>query len=140
MRVLPDEFNASIWTGVYPAFSTDTLIEAACEADKIVAGTAGVARLMPMHFDRYEAHTLLAQHCRAAINALAPRHREVLTALVAGYSNKQIARLLGLSPRTVEVYRAAMMSRLHVATLAQSLYIAFMAGMVPSDAASLGAD
>jgi two-component system response regulator FixJ len=71
------------------------------------------------------------------VEALAPRQREVLAGLAAGYSNKQIAHKLGISPRTIEIYRAGMMSRLKVRTLAQALYIAFVAGLVPLETMSL---
>lgn len=79
------------------------------------------------------AYALLAEQCRARVENLAPRQRDVLTGLAAGRSNKQIAHTLGLSPRTVEIYRAGMMTRLNVRTLAQAMQIAFVAGLVPLD-------
>lgn len=60
---------------------------------------------------------------------LSPREREVLQALVAGQSNKEIARVLGLSPRTVEAHRAALMDRLGVKSLAQAIRLAIAAGV-----------
>ena len=83
------------------------------------------------------AYALLAEQCRARVEGLAPRQRDVLTGLAAGHSNKQIARTLGLSPRTVEIYRAGMMSRLQVRTSAQAMQIAFVAGLVPFDTMTL---
>jgi len=88
--------------------------------------------------DQAAAYALLAQQCRSKIDALAPRQREVLAGLVAGQRNKQIARMLGISPRTIEIYRAGMMTRLKARTLAQALHIAFVAGLTPSDTMSLG--
>ncbi len=79
------------------------------------------------------AYALLAEQCRARVDGLAPRQRDVLAGLAAGNSNKQIAHTLGLSPRTVEIYRAGMMTRLNVRTLAQAMQIAFVAGLVPLD-------
>ena len=49
---------------------------------------------------------------KALIAALPPREREVLDGLLAGGTNKIIARDLGLSPRTVEAHRARIMERL----------------------------
>lgn len=46
------------------------------------------------------------------IDGLSAREAEVLELLAAGHSNKLIARDLGISPRTVEVHRASMMSKL----------------------------
>ena len=46
------------------------------------------------------------------IAALSPREREVLDWLAEGCSNKMIARALSISPRTVEIHRANMMTKL----------------------------
>jgi two-component system response regulator FixJ len=62
---------------------------------------------------------------------LTPREREVLTALVAGQSNKEIARGLGISHRTVEVHRAAVMTRLGARTLADAIRMGLDAGLGP---------
>lgn len=64
------------------------------------------------------------------IDALSPRQRQVLAGLVAGHSNKAIARDLDLSPRTVEMHRADMMERLGVESLSEALRIAYDAGLV----------
>jgi PAS domain S-box-containing protein len=55
------------------------------------------------------------------IAELSLRERQVLDGLVAGGTNKSIALKLGLSPRTVETYRAQLMDRLGVRTLAELL-------------------
>ncbi|WP_121115467.1 response regulator transcription factor [Croceibacterium ferulae] len=49
---------------------------------------------------------------RSRIGQLSRREREVLECLAAGRSNKLIARDLGISPRTVEIHRANMMTKL----------------------------
>lgn len=52
---------------------------------------------------------------------LTPREREVLALILAGHANKQTARLLGLSPRTVEVHRARIMRKLGAKNMADLL-------------------
>ena len=61
--------------------------------------------------------------------ALTPREKAVLSALVAGRSNKEIARDMGISHRTVEVHRASLMTRLGARNLAEAVRMALAAGM-----------
>ena len=70
-----------------------------------------------------------ADQAAGRLAALTAREREVLQALVTGKSNKMIARDLGLSPRTVEAHRAALMDRLGVRSLAEAIRLALMAGL-----------
>lgn len=56
---------------------------------------------------------------RARFEQLSAREREVLGMIVAGLTNKEIARALVLSPRTVETHRANLFAKLETASLAQ---------------------
>jgi FixJ family two-component response regulator len=66
---------------------------------------------------------------KARIAALPVREREVLDGLLAGGTNKMIARNLGLSPRTVEAHRARIMERLGARSLPELVQIAVAAGL-----------
>jgi len=61
------------------------------------------------------------------LQALTPREREVLAGLAQGLPNKSIAYDLGISPRTVEIHRANVMTKLGVRSLSDALRIAFAA-------------
>jgi two-component system response regulator FixJ len=65
-------------------------------------------------------------------DSLSTREREVLRHLLAGHSNKDIARALGISLRTVEMHRSNMMDRLGAASLAEALKLALDAGFEPA--------
>jgi PAS domain S-box-containing protein len=65
-----------------------------------------------------------AEFAAATIAALPPRERQVLDGLLAGGTNKTIARDLGLSPRTVEAHRARIMERLGARSLPELVQIA----------------
>ena len=56
---------------------------------------------------------------RARLDSLSTREREVLQGLVAGHANKVIAFDLGISPRTVEIYRANVMTKMQAASLSE---------------------
>ncbi len=62
--------------------------------------------------------------------ALSNREREVLDGLVAGHANKQIAFDLGISPRTVEIYRANLMTKMQAASLSDLVRMALTAGIL----------
>jgi len=65
--------------------------------------------------------------------ALSPRERDVLGGLVAGRANKQIAFDLGISPRTVEIYRANLMNKMQAGSLSDLVRMALMVGMLGSE-------
>ena len=66
----------------------------------------------------------------ARLAALSNRERDVLAGLVAGRANKQIAYDLGISPRTVEIYRANLMNKMQAGSLSELVRMALIAGML----------
>jgi len=61
---------------------------------------------------------------------LSNRERQVLEGLVAGKPNKIIAFDHGISPRTVEVYRANVMSKMQASSLSELVRMALIAGIL----------
>lgn len=68
---------------------------------------------------RSRARHTAARVARQRYGQLSEREREVLGMIVEGLTNKEIARALGLSPRTVETHRANLFAKLEVGMLAQ---------------------
>ncbi|MDN5874893.1 MAG: response regulator [Sinobacteraceae bacterium] len=65
------------------------------------------------HATRREQETLVAR-----LQNLTGRQRDVLEAVVRGLTNKEIARELSISPKTVELHRSHMMHKMHAESVA----------------------
>lgn len=79
-------------------------------------------------------HDALREQVADRIAALSHRERQVLECLVAGQANKTIAYELGISPRTVEVYRANVMTKMKAQSLSELVRMALLAGITPKAA------
>lgn len=83
---------------------------------------------------RSQADLAQKQLARAAIvdkvGALSNRERDVLQGLVSGKPNKTIAFDLGISPRTVEIYRANVMSKMEAKSLSDLVRMALVSGVI----------
>jgi two-component system response regulator FixJ len=64
------------------------------------------------------------------IATLSPRERQVMDGLIAGLSNKLIARDYDISPRTIEVYRANVMTKMQANSLSELVRLAMRAGLL----------
>lgn len=82
----------------------------------------GIERLKRSEISRERA-----SEAAVRLQALTPREREVLDGLAQGLPNKTIAYDLGISPRTVEIHRANLMTKLDARSLSEALRIAFAA-------------
>jgi len=72
----------------------------------------------------------IAQDIAARVASLSPRERQVMEGLMAGLSNKLIAREYDISPRTIEVYRANVMTKMQAGSLSELVRLAMRAGML----------
>ncbi len=68
---------------------------------------------------------------RSRVQALSERESQVLEGLVAGKANKVIAYDLGISPRTVEIYRANVMTKMQASSLSDLVRMALLVGIQP---------
>ena len=80
----------------------------------LAAIEAAAARQSAIHGER-DRHSAFAELARK----LTPREREVMDLVVAGRHNREIAELLGISSRTVEVHKTRVMQKLEIDSIAQ---------------------
>jgi two-component system, LuxR family, response regulator FixJ len=98
------------------------------DGDKMVAAVQSLFAESKMDADRQARRQELIDR----IATLTPRERDVLNGLVAGSPNKIIAYNLGISPRTVEIYRANVMTKMKSASLSELVRMALHAGILSS--------
>jgi len=72
----------------------------------------------------------LSADMAARVASLTPRERQVMQGLVTGQSNKAIARDYDISPRTVEVYRANVMTKMQANNLSELVRFAIRARII----------
>jgi len=92
---------------------------------------AAVRSALAHQEDTSRRHGELSQ-INARLAELSNRERQVVEGLVAGRPNKVIAFDLGISPRTVEIYRANAMTKMQAATLSDLVRMALVAGILES--------
>ena len=95
--------------------------------DERLIGMIDIALKQAVSGARSEAAT---QDIAARIESLSPRERQVMEGLVAGLSNKLIAREYDISPRTIEVYRANVMTKMQAGSLSELVRLAMRAGAI----------
>lgn len=90
-----------------------------------------VQRALRMH-SRPVATGPQAADTRNRLAQLTPRERDVLLPLVQGYSNREIAEQLGISVKTVDLYRSRVMKRMQADSLPALVGMAIGTGLVAS--------
>lgn len=70
------------------------------------------------------------EEVRERLDSLTPRERDVLLPLVQGYTNREIAEQLGVSIKTVDLYRSRVMKRMQADHLPALVGMAIAAGLV----------
>lgn len=78
-----------------------------------------------------DAEARARRDAAAGVGRLSPRERQVLQGLLGGLSNKEIARRLELSPRTIEMHRSNMMAELGITSLPDAIRLAIDADLRP---------
>jgi len=78
--------------------------------------------------EKNNLHDAQVAQVKERFEALSEREHQVLDGLVAGKANKVIAYDLGISPRTVEIYRANVMAKMQAKSLSELVRLALLIG------------
>jgi two-component system, LuxR family, response regulator FixJ len=105
------------------AGATD-FIEKPYEAEHLLRAVRGCLEENDVAFDSNAARTRVLRR----LESLTGRERQVLDLIVDGASNKIIASTLSISPRTVEIYRANVMSKMRAESLSDLIRSTISAG------------
>jgi two-component system response regulator FixJ len=124
--ILTGEGNVGLAVQAMKAGALD-FIEKPYEAGALI----GIINAAFSRLEHDSASAAQIEQASAKIEGLSPRERDVLMGLIEGRANKVIAYELDISPRTVEIYRANLMTKLGVRSLPEALRIAFAAGLIP---------
>ncbi len=131
--VMTGHGDVTVAVSAMKAGAVDFLEKPFEKAELLMALNDGFARI-----DRTGHRAERAALSIIRLEALTPRERDVLRGLVNGLPNKTIGYDLGISPRTVEIHRAHLMTKLEVRSLAEALRVAFAAGWGEPSEAALG--
>ena len=101
-------------------------LEKPFEDDRLIAMIDGAIR----EAEPAAKSEALAHDIAARVASLSPRERQVMDGLIAGMSNKQIAREYDISPRTIEVYRANVMTKMQANSLSELVRLGMRAGLI----------
>jgi two-component system, LuxR family, response regulator FixJ len=101
-------------------------LEKPFEDDRLI-GMIDAALIQAEAGARSEAVTL---DIASRVASLSPRERQVMDGLIAGLSNKLIAKEYDISPRTIEVYRANVMTKMQAGSLSELVRLAMRADAV----------
>ena len=104
-------------------------IEKPFDDDALLASVRGALGVQEKH-SRVESQR---QEIENRLTQLSTRERQVLDGLVAGQANKVIAYELGISPRTVEIYRANVMTKMQANSLSDLVRMALVTGALKGE-------
>lgn len=100
-------------------------IEKPFDPERLLESLRGCASLLTTLRSNREEKSRVA----TCLGRLTPRERQVFDALIKGGTNRTIADGLGLSPRTVEIFRSKVMKKMGASTLSELVHISVRQGL-----------
>jgi two-component system response regulator FixJ len=88
-------------------------IEKPFDPNRILEAVRGCLSVL----ERHGVESEVREQTATRLATLTPRERQVFDALIDGKSNKEIALILDISPRTVEIFRAKVMQKMQATSL-----------------------
>ena len=124
-RYRPACFNMLIGTGDTPA-EVNLPVVGICD---FLHGRSGSGKALHVFLEHVDERPEYSQAASARLDILTPRQRQIMDLVLAGEPSKNIAADLGLSRRTVENHRAAIMKKTGSKSIPALARLAFMSAM-----------
>ena len=110
---------------VMKAGADDLLTKPVTKDELIGAIERAIARSRAWRDKNEQLHSL-----QKLVDSLTPRERQVFERVARGRMNKEIARELGATERTIKAHRSNIMDKLHIASVAELVLIAERLGIL----------
>jgi FixJ family two-component response regulator len=117
---------------VMKAGADDLLTKPVTKDELIAALERAIARSRAWQEKNQQLHSL-----RRLVDSLTPRERQVFERVARGKMNKEIARELGATERTIKAHRSSIMDKLHIASVADLVLIAERVGVLAEPPAEI---
>ena len=117
---------------VMKAGADDLLTKPVSKDELIAALERAIARSRTWREKNEQLHSL-----QKLVDSLTPRERQVFERVARGKMNKEIARELGATERTIKAHRSNIMDKLHIASVAELVLIAERVGVLVEQPAEI---
>jgi two-component system response regulator NreC len=134
MHLQPEYLMESVRAGAHGYLVKDAAAAELVEAVReVCAGNAYYSPAVSQQLSDLLRRTLEGEEVQNALERLSPREREVLRYIAEGATNKETAKALGISVRTVETHRDSLMKKVGIKTIAGLTRLALRSGLISDE-------
>jgi RNA polymerase sigma factor (sigma-70 family) len=134
MHLGPEYLMESVRAGAHGYLVKDAAAEELVLAVReVCAGNSYYSPAVSQQLSDLLRRTLEGEEVQNALERLSPREREVLRYIAEGATNKETAKALGISVRTVETHRDSLMKKVGIKTIAGLTRLALRSGLISDE-------
>lgn len=134
MHLQPEYLMESVRAGAHGYLVKDAAAEELVQAVReVCVGNSYYSPAVSQQLSELLRRTLEGEEVQNALERLSPREREVLRYIAEGATNKETAKALGISVRTVETHRDSLMKKVGIKTIAGLTRLALRSGLISDE-------